>query len=143
MDKIIQAMDTPESPYASLCKALTSSPWWKTILIVIILIVLFCFFCLFFFFLLFAPCICSCVAIFVSNHWKDFKLQIVVQAPTITTASFNYYLGPLIRDPQYKGKQNMFPQQFRVCAPQQLQNENSAPFTGNVILLKEKGENES
>ena len=87
-------MDTPEASYASLWKVLTSSPWWKAILIVIILIVLF---------LLFAPCICNCVASFVSNHWKDFKLQIVVQAPTITTASSNYYLGSLIRDPQYEG----------------------------------------
>ena len=44
-------------------------------------------------FLLFAPCICNCVAGFVSNRLKAFKLQIVVPAPTPATASSNYYLG--------------------------------------------------
>ena len=85
MDKMIQAMDTPEDSTASLW-TLTSSPWWKTILITIILIILF---------LLFAPCICNCVAGFVSSRMKAFKLQMAVQAPTSATASFNYYLRPL------------------------------------------------
>ena len=50
MNKMIQAMDSPEATVTSLWETLTSSPWWKTILIIIILIVLF---------LLFAPCICN------------------------------------------------------------------------------------
>ena len=50
MNKMIEAMDTPEASIASLWETLTSSPRWKTILITIILIVLF---------LLFAPCICN------------------------------------------------------------------------------------
>ena len=58
--------------------------------IIIILIVLF---------LLFAPCICNCVAGFVSIRLKAFKLQIVVQAPTCATASSNYYLEPLDQRP--------------------------------------------
>ena len=39
MNKMIEAMDTPEASIASLWETLTSSPWWKTILITIILIV--------------------------------------------------------------------------------------------------------
>ena len=70
MNKRIPAMDTPESSIASLWEMLTSSSWWKTILITIILIVLF---------LLFAPCICNCVAGFVSCRMKAFKLQMVTQ----------------------------------------------------------------
>ena len=42
MNKMIQAMDAPEASIASLWEMLTSSPWWKTILITIILIFLFC-----------------------------------------------------------------------------------------------------
>ena len=56
MNKMIQAMDSPEATVTSLWETLTSSPWWKTILIIIILIVLF---------LLFAPCICNWVTGFV------------------------------------------------------------------------------
>ena len=41
MNKMIEAVDTPEASVASLWEMLTSSPWWKTILITIILIVLF------------------------------------------------------------------------------------------------------
>ena len=41
MTKMIGAMDTPEASIASLWETLTSSPWWKTILMTIILIVLF------------------------------------------------------------------------------------------------------
>ena len=75
----------------SLWETLTSSPWWKTILITIILIVLF---------LLFAPWICNCVIGFVSSCMKAFKLQMVVQAPMSATASSNnYYLGPLDQRP--------------------------------------------
>ena len=43
MNKMIQAMDAPEASVTSIWKTLTSSPWWKTILIIIILIVLFLF----------------------------------------------------------------------------------------------------
>ena len=83
---MIQAMDSPEASLTSLWETLTSSPWWKTILITIILFVLF---------LLFAPCICNCVTGFVSKHLKAFKLLMVVQPPTRATDSSNYYLGPL------------------------------------------------
>ena len=86
MNKMIQAMDSPEASVTSLWETLTSSPWWKTILIVIILIVLF---------FLFAPCICNCVIGYVSNFLKAFKLQMIVQAPTSATASSNYYLEAL------------------------------------------------
>ena len=90
MNKMIQVMDCPEASVTSLWEMLTSSPWWKTILIVKILIVLF---------LLFAPCICNCVTGFVSNRLKAFNLQMAVQAPRSATASFNYYLGPLDQRP--------------------------------------------
>ena len=73
MNKMIKAMDTLEASIASLWKTLTSSLWWKTILITIILIVLF---------LLLAPCICNCVTGFVSSRMMAFKLLMVVQAPT-------------------------------------------------------------
>ena len=43
---MIQAMDSPEASVTSLWEMLTSSPWWKTILIIIILIVLFLLFSL-------------------------------------------------------------------------------------------------
>ena len=79
-------MDTPEASIASLWEMLTSSPWWKTVLITIILIVLF---------LLFAPCIYNCVTGFISSRMKAFKLQMVAQIPAITAASSNYYLGSL------------------------------------------------
>ena len=90
MNKMIQVMDCPEASVTSLWEMLTSSPWWKTILIVKILIVLF---------LLFAPCICNCVTGFVSNPLKAFQLQMVVQAPRSATDSSNYYLGPLDQRP--------------------------------------------
>ena len=86
MNKMTQAMDTPEASTASLWETLTSSLQRKTILIAIILIVLF---------LLFAPCICNCVAGFVSSRMKAFKLQMVAQTPATAAASSNYYLGPL------------------------------------------------
>ena len=50
MTMMIGAMETPEASVASLWEMLTSSPWWKTILMTIILIVLF---------FLFVPCICN------------------------------------------------------------------------------------
>ena len=84
MNKMIQAMYAPAASIASLWETLTSSPWWKTILIAIILIVLF---------LLFAPCTCNCVAGFVSSHMKAFKLQMVAQTPAPAAASSNYYLS--------------------------------------------------
>ena len=90
MNKMIQAMDSPEASVTSLWERLTSSPWWKTILIVKILIVLF---------LLFAPCNCNSVTGFFSNHLKAFKLQMVVQVPASAAASSNYYLGPLDQRP--------------------------------------------
>ena len=86
MNKMIGAMDTPEASTASLWETLTSSPWWKSILITIILIVLF---------LLFAPCICNCITGFVSSRMKAFKLQMVAHTTAITAASPDYYLGPL------------------------------------------------
>ena len=86
-----QAMDSPEAAITSLWEMLTSSLWWKTILIVILLI---------FLFLLFAPCICNCVTGFVSNHLKAFKLQMVVQSPT---PSPTITWDPWIRDTLYEG----------------------------------------
>ena len=41
VNKMIQAMDTPEASTVSLWEKLTSSPWWKTILITRNLMVLF------------------------------------------------------------------------------------------------------
>ena len=70
MNKMIPAMDTPESSIASLWEMLTNSSWWKTIQIVMISIALF---------LLFSPSICNCVAGFVSNCMTAFKLQMVAQ----------------------------------------------------------------
>ena len=90
VNKMIQAMDSPEPSVTSLWEILTSSPWWKTILIITILIVLF---------LLFAPCICNRVTGFVSNHLKAFKLQITVQAPKSPIDSSNYYLGHMDQRP--------------------------------------------
>ena len=91
MNKMNQAMDSPEAAITSLWEMLTSSLWWKTILIVILLI---------FLFLLFAPCICNCVTGFVSNHLKAFKLQMVVQSPT---PSPTITWDPWIRDTLYEG----------------------------------------
>ena len=87
---MIQAMDAPEASIASLWDTLTSSPWWKTILITIILIVLF---------LLCAPCIYNCVAGFVSSRMKAFKLQMFDQTPAPAAASSSYDLGPLDQRP--------------------------------------------
>ena len=89
MNRMTQAMDTPEDSTASLW-TLTSSPRWKIILITIILIVLF---------LLFSPCICNCVAGFVSSCMKAFKLQMVAPTPVTAAASSSYYLGPLDQRP--------------------------------------------
>ena len=80
MNKMIEAMDTPEASIASLWETLTSSPWWTTILITIIQIVLF---------LLFAPFICNCITGFVSSRIKAFKLQMVAQTPATSTAASN------------------------------------------------------
>ena len=87
---MIQAMDAPEALIASLWDTLTSSPWWKTILITIILIVLF---------LLFAPCTGNYVAGFVSSRMKVFKLQMFTQTPAPAAASSSYDLGPLDQRP--------------------------------------------
>ena len=90
MNKMIKAMATPEASIASLWETLTSSLWWKTILITIILIVLF---------LLFAPCICNSITGFVSNRMKAFKLQMIAQSSATAAASSIYYLGPLGQKP--------------------------------------------
>ena len=90
VNKMIQAMDTPEASTVSLWEKLTSSPWWKTILIRVILIVLF---------LLFAPCTCNCVAGFVSSRMMAFNLQMVAQTPATAAASSSYFLGPLDQRP--------------------------------------------
>ena len=90
MNKMIKAMATPEASIASLWETLTSSLWWKTILITIILIVLF---------LLFAPCICNCITGFVSNRMKAFKLQMIAQSSATAAASSIYYLGPVGQKP--------------------------------------------
>ena len=49
------------------------------------------------------PYICNCKTGFVSNRLKAFKLWMVVQAPTSTTAFSNYYLGPLDQRPSILG----------------------------------------
>ena len=90
MNKMIEAMDTPKASIASLWEMLTSSPWWKTILITIILI---------FLFLLFAPCVCNCVTGFVSSRMKAFKLQMIAQSSATAAASSIYDLGPLGQKP--------------------------------------------
>ena len=45
------------------------------------------------------PYICNCKLVFVSNHLKASKLQMVVQAPPSATASCNCYSGPLDQRP--------------------------------------------
>ena len=61
------------------------------------------------------PYICNCNWI-ISNFLKTFKLQMVVQAPTIARISSIYYLGPLDRYSKYE--ENMLPQQFRDNTPE-------------------------
>jgi len=41
------------------------------------------------------PYIRNCITGFISSCLKAFRLQKIVHAPTISTASSNYYLGPL------------------------------------------------
>ena len=94
MNKMIQAMDSPEASVTSLWEMLTSPPWWKSILIIIILTILF---------LLFALCIFNYITEFVSNSVKAFKLQMVVQAPRVPQPLSTIIWGPWIRDPQYEG----------------------------------------
>ena len=103
VNKMIQAMGTPEASTVSLWEKLTSSSWWKTILIPRNLMVLF---------LLFAPWICNCVDGFISSCMNAFKLQMVAQTPVTATASSIYYLDPWIRDPQYEGQENVLPHQL-------------------------------
>ena len=94
MNKMIQAMDSPEASVTSLWEMLTSPPWWKSILIIIILTILL---------LLFALCICNYITEFVSNSVKAFKLQMVVQAPRVPQPPPTIIWGPWIGDPQYEG----------------------------------------
>ena len=114
----------------TLCTLTMDIMWLLTVLI--------------FLFLLFSPCICNCVAGFISSHMEAFKLQMVVQAPMSATASSNYYLGPWMRDPQYEGRENMFPQKFRDDAPDQVKRScgmRTVPLSfDNIILLNERGE---
>ena len=69
MNKMIQAMDSPEVSVISLLEMLTTSPWWKTILMEIILIVLL---------ELLAPCTCNHVTDSASTRLKASKLGMVV-----------------------------------------------------------------
>ena len=116
MNKMIGAMDTPEASVASLWETLTSSPWWKAILITIILIVLF---------LLFAPCICNCVIGFVSSLMKAFKLQMVVQAPT-SARLLQLLLGTL-------GSETLNMRVRRICC---LTNLGATPLISSEAVMK-------
>ena len=89
------------------------------------------------------PYICNCITWFVCNCLKALTSQVVVQAPSSGTTSFNLSSwGPWIRDPQHEGQENMLPQQFRDDAPQQqevVMEQKTMPLSlGNIILLKEK-----
>ena len=116
MNKMIGVMDTPEASIASLWETLSSSPWWKTILITIILIVLF---------LLFAPCICNCVTGFVSSCIKTFKLQIVTQTPATAAASSTTIWGPWIRNPPIRVR--------RICC---LTNLGTMPLVSSEAVME-------
>ena len=70
MNKMIQAMDSPEALVTFLWETLISSPWWKNILIINNSN---------YYVLLFSPCICNCVTGFISNCLKVFKLKMAVQ----------------------------------------------------------------
>ena len=74
---------------ATICTLNMDIMWLLTLLIVL--------------FLLFAPCICNCVAGFVSSHMKSFKLQMVAQTPMTAATSSNYYLGPREQRPSIWG----------------------------------------
>ena len=43
----------------------------------------------------------------------------IIHAPAVSTASSSYTQGPEIRDPLYKDKENILPQQFKAYAPSQ------------------------
>ena len=62
------------------------------------------------------------------------------------TTSSDYTWGPWIRDPQYEGKENMLPEQFRACAPDQQEvatKWEQYPFSlGSHVLLEKEGGNE-
>ena len=64
-----------------------SPHWWETILTVIIVVILF---------LLFAFYICNYIMIFIS---KWLRLQMIIHAPAVSTASSSYYSGPLDQKP--------------------------------------------
>ena len=54
------------------------------------------------------------------NVTFNFKLQMIVHAPMFFLPPPPTIIwGPWIRDPQYEGKENILPQQFRFCAPGQ------------------------
>ena len=63
-----------------------------------------------------APYICNCIVNFVSKQHEAFKLQMIVKLLPLSQAPPAITWGSWIRDPQYKGKENMLPQQFIVCA---------------------------
>jgi len=118
-------------PVASLWEMLTSSPWWKAVLITTVLIVLF---------LLFAPCICNCVIEFVSTLMQAFKLQMVVQAPT-SARFLQLLLGAL-------GSETLNTRVRRICCltnlgttpnRKELWNENEPLFPRQHNSPKRKG----
>ena len=87
-----------------------SPHWWETILTVIIVVILF---------LLFAFYICTYIMNFVSKwlgHLSYKWLFMLLQFPLAPLAISQ---GPWIRDPQYEDRENMLPQQLRVCASSQ------------------------
>ena len=136
VNKMIQAMGTPEASVASLWETLTSSPWWKTILIEIILTVLF---------LLFASCICNCVAGFVSSRMKGFKLQTVAQTPAYCSSFLQLLLGA-------PRSESLSMRVRKICcltnlgtiplvSSEAVMEWEWCPFSlGNMILLKKRGE---
>ena len=119
MNKMIEAMATPEASIASLWEMLTSSPWWRAILITIILIVLF---------LLFAPCICNCVAGFVSSRMKAFKLQMVAQTPATATSFFHLLLA-------VPGSETLNMRVRRICC---LTNLGTTPLNSSEAVMEQE-----
>ena len=91
---MIEAMDTPEASIASLWEMLTSSPWWKTILITIILIVLF---------LLFAPCLCNYVIGFVSSRMRLLSYKWLSKLLAMPQPPPNILLGAPGSKPSIRG----------------------------------------
>ena len=89
------------------------------------------------------PYICNCIAGFIYNGLKTFKLQMVVQAPTSAIASSNYYLGPLDQIPSVWGLGEYVASTIQGQCPStagsSYRMKKMSLSLGNVILLKEKG----